>query len=134
MYTSLFRKSRDLQYDLEPTRIEIYQNAVDARARYQVDQILKRSGREKVWKGEIRWILIKEDAIQVIGGPAQAIANQTTVYAEITPGDLKSGRLANRIKQVLVKKVPKPLRKKIFELPLEEIQRFIPYGRGRLKR
>lgn len=79
-------------------------------------------------------ILIKEEAIQVIGGPAQAIAHQTTVYAEITTGDLKSSRLANRIKQVLVKKVPKPLRKKIFELPLEEIQRFIPYGRGRLKR
>jgi hypothetical protein len=41
-------------------KIEIYENAVEVKARYEVDQILKGGG-EKPWKGHIRWVLVKED-------------------------------------------------------------------------
>jgi hypothetical protein len=46
---------------MEDTKIEIFQNAVKARSLYEVDQILKKSGEKKVWRGEIRWILTREN-------------------------------------------------------------------------
>ncbi len=46
---------------MEDTRIEIFQNAVQVRARYEIDQTGKKRGGKKVWRGEIRWILVKEN-------------------------------------------------------------------------
>jgi hypothetical protein len=37
------------------------ENTVLAEARYRVDQILKKTGKKKVWEGDIRWILIGEN-------------------------------------------------------------------------
>jgi hypothetical protein len=42
-------------------KIEIYQNMVEVKARFRVDQRLKKRGEEKVWEGNIRWVLVKED-------------------------------------------------------------------------
>jgi hypothetical protein len=42
-------------------KVEIYRNAVEARARYEVDQTLKKEGRRKIWRGEIHWILVREN-------------------------------------------------------------------------
>ena len=42
-------------------KIEIYQNAVEVKARYVIDQGLKEGGQKKVWRGSIRWVLIKEE-------------------------------------------------------------------------
>jgi len=61
IYTTLFNRSRSLQLSLEDMKIEIYQNAVEARARYSVNQVLKEGGEKRFWKGEARWILVKED-------------------------------------------------------------------------
>ena len=46
---------------MKDVRIEIFQNAVEAWASYEIDQTLKKRGKKKVWTGEIRWILIKEN-------------------------------------------------------------------------
>jgi hypothetical protein len=43
-------------------RIEIYQNAVEVKARYEIDQIL-RMGERMVWKGNVQWILGRENGI-----------------------------------------------------------------------
>jgi ketosteroid isomerase-like protein len=61
IYTTLFNRSRSLQLSLEDMKIEIYQNAVEVRARYSVNQVLKEGGEKKVWKGDARWILTKEE-------------------------------------------------------------------------
>jgi curved DNA-binding protein CbpA len=61
IYTKFFDQSQELRYRVEGMKIEIYQNAVEVRARFRVDQKLKESGKEKVWKGSIRWVLVKED-------------------------------------------------------------------------
>jgi hypothetical protein len=44
-------------------KIEIYQNAVEAKARYEIEQLMKIGGEKKVWRGQIRWILGKEDGV-----------------------------------------------------------------------
>jgi hypothetical protein len=41
-------------------KIEISQHRVDVMARFQADQKLKKDGEEKVWRGNIRWVLVKE--------------------------------------------------------------------------
>ena len=61
IYTNLFNRSRSLQLSIEDMKIEIYQNAVEIRGRYTVDQVLKEGGAKRFWKGEGRWILIKEE-------------------------------------------------------------------------
>ena len=52
IYTDLFDRSRSLQFSVEDMKIEIYQNAVETKARYSVTQVLKEGGDKKVWKGE----------------------------------------------------------------------------------
>ncbi len=48
-------------------KIEIYQNVVEVRARYKLDQILAKQGSEKIWRGDIRWVLIREGgALKII--------------------------------------------------------------------
>lgn len=72
----------------------------------------------------------EEEQVKVIGGPKDAIANQTNFYVELAPGDQPSRPLAKRIREVLSQKVPKEWRETMLSLFLETIQGFIPSGRG----
>lgn len=63
IYTRFFRQSKELQYEISDLRIELYENGAEVRARYQVDQILRANGERKVWRGNIRWVLGKEDGV-----------------------------------------------------------------------
>ncbi len=73
---------------------------------------------------------VKEDQPMIIGGPVKAVSKQTSIYVEIIPGKQSSGELAKEIRRLLAKKAPKALKKRVLEIPLEEIQKFIPSGRG----
>jgi hypothetical protein len=44
-------------------KIEIYQNVVEVRAHYEIEQVLKKGGKKKVWSGQIQWILGKENGV-----------------------------------------------------------------------
>jgi hypothetical protein len=61
IYIKYFDQSQELRYHVEGMKIEIYQNAVEVKARFRVDQKLKKSGEDKVWKGNIRWVLVMEE-------------------------------------------------------------------------
>lgn len=61
IYTTLFNRSKSLQLSLDNMKIEIYQNAVEVRANYSVNQVLKEGGAKKFWKGDARWILTREE-------------------------------------------------------------------------
>jgi len=74
-----------------------------------------------------------DDPIRIIGGPVEAITQQTNAYVEIVPGDQKSGQLAKKIRHILSTKVAEELKRSVTAVPIEEIQRFIPLGRGKLK-
>ncbi len=61
IYSDFFGRSQSLKNSIEDMKIEIYQNAVEVKARYVIDQVLKEGGESKVLRGSIRWVLIKEE-------------------------------------------------------------------------
>ncbi len=63
IYENFFDQSLNLRYSLQDARVEVYQNAVEVKARYEVDQIFRQNGERKVWKGRIQWMLVKEDGV-----------------------------------------------------------------------
>jgi hypothetical protein len=63
IYENFFDQSQELRYLVEDMKVEIYQNAVEVKARYEVDQILKTDGARRIWKGRIQWMLVKEDGV-----------------------------------------------------------------------
>jgi len=75
----------------------------------------------------------EKENLRVIGGPPEAIASQTNLYVKITPGDQTSGKLAKEIRQILSKRAPQNLQREILQIPLEEIQSFIPLGKSSIK-
>ena len=67
IYENFFYQSLELRYSVEDMKVEIYQNAVEVKARYEVDQILRTDGEQKIWRGRIQWMLVKEDgALKII--------------------------------------------------------------------
>ena len=70
--------------------------------------------------------------LQVIGGPPEAVMKRTISAVSIMPGRLTSGALAKDIRRALAYKMP-GLRASIARLRVEEIQSFIPAGRGEME-
>jgi len=78
-------------------------------------------------------VKIGDDEMMVVGGPVDAIAGQTEVYVEIFPGDKKSSQLAKQIRHLLSMKVSEEQKRMVTQIPIEDFQRFIPLGRGKMK-
>ncbi len=78
-------------------------------------------------------VIIEDEQPLVICGPKEAVSKQTNIFVEVIPGEHSSSRLAMQIKQRLADKASKSLREKILKVPLEDIQRLIPLGRGSIK-
>lgn len=74
----------------------------------------------------------KTTPISVIGGPVEAVESKTDIRVEIIPGDSSSSELARKVLQTLRRKAPKELRERVSKISLEEVQVFIPYGKGNL--
>jgi hypothetical protein len=60
IYGNFFKQSQEIEYHIDDIKIEIYQNAAEVKARYELVQLLKKSGEKKIWGGDIRWTLVKE--------------------------------------------------------------------------
>ena len=71
-----------------------------------------------------------EESVTV--GPASAVEARTRYLVKVTPGDMKSEELAKQIKNQALKKAGKEDAEWIKTVPLEEIQRLIPGGKGRV--
>jgi curved DNA-binding protein len=63
IYSKFFDQSQELRYQVEGMEMGVYQNAVEVKARFRVDQRLKKPREEKTWKGNIRWVLVREDGV-----------------------------------------------------------------------
>ena len=61
IYSDYFNKSWKLRYHLEDIKIKINQSSVETKGRYKLVQKGKRSRKEKVWRGDIHWVLIREN-------------------------------------------------------------------------
>jgi curved DNA-binding protein CbpA len=67
IYENFFHQSLALRYSMGDATVEVYQNAVEVKARFEVDQILRKDGERKIWKGRIQWMLVKEEgALKII--------------------------------------------------------------------
>jgi predicted ribosome quality control (RQC) complex YloA/Tae2 family protein len=78
-------------------------------------------------------VKIEDEIIRVIGGPLESIKAQTSAFIELVPGDQKSGQLAKKIRHRLSMMVSEEMKRSVTALPIEEFQRFIPLGRGKMK-
>jgi len=78
-------------------------------------------------------VKIEDETISVIGGPVESIKVQTGAFVELLPGDQKSGQLAKYIRHKLSTMVSEDMKRSVTALPIEEFQRFIPLGRGKMK-
>ena len=63
IYSNFFDQTQTLHCRIEDGKVEIYENAAEVRARYEIEQIVKKGGGKKVWRGRIKWVLIREDGI-----------------------------------------------------------------------
>jgi len=59
--SNFFNESLSLQYEIEDRKVEIYENVVEVKARYKIEQIVEINGEKRVFRGRIRWVLTKED-------------------------------------------------------------------------
>jgi hypothetical protein len=67
IYTDFFNQGQEVRCQIQDIKIEIYQNAVEVKARYVIEQILKMGGEKKVWRGNVHWVLGKENgALKII--------------------------------------------------------------------
>jgi len=63
IYENFFHQSQELRYRMKDVKVEIHQKGVEVRAKFEVDQILRKEGERKLWKGNIQWELVKEDGV-----------------------------------------------------------------------
>jgi predicted metal-dependent phosphoesterase TrpH len=75
-------------------------------------------------------IRLEDDVMHVIGGPLDAICRQTNLHVEVVPGEQTSAELARQIRHLLSERIDKEHRHEISKISIEEIQRFIPSGKG----
>jgi curved DNA-binding protein CbpA/ketosteroid isomerase-like protein len=61
IYTQFFNQSQELQYRMEDMKIEMHPNEVEVKAQYELRQLPKKGREEKVYKGSIHWVLVKEN-------------------------------------------------------------------------
>jgi len=75
-------------------------------------------------------VQLRDNQIAVIGGPAETVSKQTNVYVEVSPGHHTGSALTNSVRSLLSEKAPKAWREKILATPKQELQSFVPFGKG----
>jgi len=70
------------------------------------------------------------EQLRVIGGPIEAVQKHTNVYVEVVPGDEPSAKLARHIRHLMYERAAQEDRERILKISIEEIQQFIPMGKG----
>lgn len=90
-------------------------------------------GTKNWYKGTALMIAIGYDAEEgVFWGPVSAVEKKTPKFIKIIPGDRKSKELAEEIKKSLLRAAGKEESEKIKNIKLDDIQKLVPAGRGRL--
>ena len=63
IYSNFFNEGKEIRYRIQDMKIGIYQNAAEVMAYYELEQLLKMGGEKKVWRGQARWVLNKENEV-----------------------------------------------------------------------
>ena len=69
---------------------------------------------------------------EVIAGPVSAVASNSKYHVKVSVGDKKSEELAKEIKAAVLRRSNKEDAEKIRKIRIEDIQRLIPGGKGRI--
>ncbi len=78
--------------------------------------------------------VINDEKTSIIGGPTTAIEQKTPYFVVLVPGRKKSRELAEEIKKTILKKLNEKDKRKVENIEIEEIQRFLPAGGGEIKK
>ena len=76
----------------------------------------------------------RKETPKIIGGPVSAIAKNAEAYIEIVPGNTPAGKLAEQTLRILTRKTQLETSKQLHGFLIEEIRRFLPYGKGEIVR
>jgi predicted ribosome quality control (RQC) complex YloA/Tae2 family protein len=71
---------------------------------------------------------------EIVAGPVSVVEKNSTCFVRIGPGDKKSKQLAKEIRDSFLRNAGKGDYEKIERIGIEEIQRWIPGGKGRVKK
>ncbi len=77
---------------------------------------------------------IENGEVKVYGGPVNAVKERTDYFVELTPGRMKSRELASEIREKIHSMARKDHRELISKVNLQDIQKLIPSGRGRIRK
>ncbi|WP_455367883.1 ribosome rescue protein RqcH [[Eubacterium] cellulosolvens] len=77
-------------------------------------------------------VIFTDDAPRIIGGPIDAVKSKTSIYVTIIPMQKGQRRFSQEILQRLIQKAPRDLQGKIKNIDLNEIQAFVPAGKGEI--
>jgi len=72
------------------------------------------------------------EEIELVWGPEETVKQKTPIYVAYCPGNTPAKQLAEQIREKLAQTAPPEIRRKILEIPLEELRKRIPYGTGRI--
>lgn len=61
IYTNFFERSQELNYSLQDVQTVEHPLGLEVKAKYELHQVTKKDGEKKSWKGQIRWILAREN-------------------------------------------------------------------------
>ncbi len=78
-------------------------------------------------------IVEEDETLTVVGGPAMAIEKTADHHVALKPGDVKSGQLAKEVKQAFFSKIKKDRHDRLKALPLQDIQQWVPGGKGKIE-
>lgn len=73
-----------------------------------------------------------DDNVEILAGPEDAIISNSDYYVKIGIGDEKSGEISKKIKELILKNAKREDVEKIKKIDIQEIQRVIPGGKGRI--
>ncbi|MFH1402854.1 MAG: NFACT family protein [Candidatus Altiarchaeota archaeon] len=75
---------------------------------------------------------IVDEGVETVGGPVSSVESKTGYYAVVGVGDVKSRKLSEDVVKSVLRKTPAEAGALIKKTGLDEVQKWIPSGKGRL--
>jgi predicted ribosome quality control (RQC) complex YloA/Tae2 family protein len=75
---------------------------------------------------------LKDDHLEFINGPSDAVKSKTNTYITIVPGDESGKALHRRVLRALAAKLPKEQREIVLKTSIERIRELVPYNKARI--
>ncbi|NWF55255.1 MAG: nuclear transport factor 2 family protein [Syntrophaceae bacterium] len=63
VYATFFQQNEELRYKVSNVKIEPHKDGLRVMADYELEGVLKKGRERKVWKGQVRWVLMKEEGV-----------------------------------------------------------------------